>query len=144
MIGAFNTMRISASGLSAERLRMDTIASNMANSMTTRTKNGGPYRRKVALFEENLNRQFDSKMGKNKDEVLGVKSVGIVEDQSPFRRVYDPSHPDADREGYVSMPNVNVLNEMAEMMTSVRTYEANVTALSAEKTMFSKALEIGR
>ncbi|NEZ45886.1 flagellar basal body rod protein FlgC [Clostridium niameyense] len=144
MIGAFNTMRISASGLSAERLRMDTIASNMANHLTTRTENGGPYRRKVALFEENLNRQFDGKLGKSKDEVLGVKAVGVVEDQSPFRRVYNPSHPDADREGYVSMPNVNVLNEMAEMMTSMRTYEANVTALSAEKTMFNKALEIGR
>ncbi len=79
-----------------------------------------------------------------KKKLYGVKATGIVEDPSPVRKMYDPSHPDADEEGYVSMPNVNVLNEMADMMASVRTYEANVTVMNAEKSMFGKALEIGK
>ncbi|GAA0746305.1 flagellar basal body rod protein FlgC [Clostridium oceanicum] len=144
MINAFNTMRISSSGLSAERLRMDTIASNIANVGTTRTEKGGPYRRKVAVFEENLQREYDKKTGKYNMKDLGIKATGIKEDPSPLRKVYDPSHPDADNEGYVSMPNVNILNEMADMIASVRTYEANVSAMNASKGMFSKALEIGR
>lgn len=144
MINAFNTMRISSSGLSAERLRMDTIASNIANVGTTRTEKGGPYRRKVAVFEENLQREYDKKTGKYNMKDLGIKATGIKEDSSPLRKVYDPSHPDADNEGYVSMPNVNILNEMADMIASVRTYEANVSAMNASKGMFSKALEIGR
>lgn len=144
MIKAFNTLRISASGLSAERLRMDTIASNIANVSTTRGENGQPYRRKIAVFEENLNKELDKSTGKEKEEMLGVKAVKIAEDQSPFRRVYDPSNPDAGADGYVNMPNVNVLNEMADMIAASRAYEANVSAVNAEKSMFSKALEIGR
>lgn len=144
MIKAFNTLRISASGLSAERLRMDTIASNMANVNTTRGANGQPYRRKVAVFQENLNKELNKETGKYEDTSMGVKAVGIEEDNSPLRRVYDPSNPDADAQGYVSMPNVNVLNEMADMMVATRAYEANVTAINSAKSMFSKALEIGR
>lgn len=143
MIQAFNTLRISASGLSAERLSMDTIASNMANVETTKGADGNPYRRKVAVFQENLDRELN-KNGQYEDVPLGVKAVGIAEDNSPFKRVYDPTNPDADADGYVSMPNVNILNEMADMMVAVRAYEANLSAVSAEKNMFSKALDIGK
>lgn len=144
MIKAFNALRISASGLSAERLRMDTIASNIANATTTRGENGQPYRRKIAVFQENLNRELNLKTGENEDNMLGVKAVGIQEDQSELRRMYDPSHPDADEEGYVTMPNVNILNEMADMIAATRAYEANVTTMNSEKSMFLKALEIGK
>lgn len=144
MIKAFNTLRISASGLSAERLRLDTIASNMANVNTTRGADGKPYRRKIAVFQENLKKELSKETGKYENTPMGVKAVGIEEDNSPLRRVYDPSNADADAQGYVSMPNVNVLNEMADMMVATRAYEANVTAINSAKSMFSKALEIGR
>jgi flagellar basal-body rod protein FlgC len=144
MINAFNNLRISASGLSAERLRMDTISSNIANVDTTRGADGQPYRRKIAVFQENLNSQLNKQTGQYEEVSEGVKAVGIQNDQSPLRRVYDPSNPDADNQGYVSMPNVNILNEMADMMVATRAYEANIDAISSEKTMFSKALEIGR
>lgn len=144
MINVFKNMRISASGLSAERLRMDTIASNIANVSTTRGENGQPYKRKIAVFQENLDKALNTNTGIYQDDLNGVKAVGIVEDESPLRKVYDPSHPDADKDGYVLMPNVNILNEMADMIAATRSYEANVNAISAEKSMFSKALEIGR
>ncbi len=143
-MSAFSSMRISASGLSAERLRMDTIASNIANVSTTRGENGQPYRRKVAVFQENLEKEINKVINTYEAKLNGVKAVGIEEDNSPLRKVYDPSHPDADNEGYVSMPNVNVLNEMADMIAASRAYEANVTAMNTEKGMFMKALEIGR
>lgn len=139
MFSAFKSLRISSSGLSAERLRMDTISSNIANSNTTRGENGEPYRRKVAVFQENLDQASN-----NGNKLLGVKAVGIEEDTSPFQKVYDPTHPDADKDGYVTMPNVNILNEMADLITATRAYEANVTAMNSEKSMFLKALEIGR
>lgn len=144
MIKTFNTLRISASGLSAERLRMDTIASNIANVNTTRGADGQPYRRKVAVFQENLNKELNKETGKYENKFMGVKAVGIEEDNSPLRRVYDPSNPDADEEGYVSMPNVNILNEMADMIVATRAYEANINAVNSEKSMFLKALELGR
>ena len=131
----FNGMRISASGLSAERLRMDIISSNVANVKTTRTENGGAYVRKVASFEEN----FDKKLG-----MLGVKAVDIEEDKSPLRRLYEPNHPDADEEGYVEYPNVDLLVEMSELISASRAYESNIDTLNAQKNMISKALEIGR
>ena len=136
-MNAFSSMQISATGLSAERLRMDTITSNMANASTTRSADGsGPYVRKVAVFQEALDA---------KKEIAGVKAVKIENDKSPLRKVYDPTHPDADKTtGYVTMPNVNVLNEMADMMVATRSYEANVDTFNALKSMFSKALEIGR
>lgn len=137
-------MRISASGLSAERLRIDTISSNIANVETTRGKDGMPYRRKVAVFQENLNNEINKATGKKEEKLLGVKAVGVIEDESDFRRVYDPSHPDAGEDGYVLMPNVNVLNEMADMIAATRAYEANVDAINSQKAMFMKALEIGK
>ena len=140
---AFSSIRISGSGLAAERLRMDTIASNIANATTTRGENGKPYVRKIAVFQENLNKQINGN-GKAEEQFLGVKAMGIVEDKSPLRKVYDPTTPDADSTGYVTMPNVNILNEMADMIAATRSYEANVNAIAAEKSMFSKALEIGR
>src|SRR3712207_9026751 len=94
---SFNTFRISASGLSAERLRMDTIASNIANVSTTRGKNGKPYRRKVALFQENLNKELNKQTGKLEDEMLGVKAVGVEEDKTDLRRVYNPTHRSEER-----------------------------------------------
>lgn len=134
--GMFSTMRISASGLAAERLRMEVTASNITNSMVTRGEDGQPYTRKIAVFQENL----DNAMGMN-----GVKAVGVVDDTSDYRLKYDPGHPDADPEtGYVTMPNVNVLNEMADIIAASRSYEANVDVMNATKSMFMKALEIGK
>lgn len=136
-MNAFSSMQISATGLAAERLRMDTISSNMVNAGTTRDAQGNknPYVRKIAVFQEALD---------SKKQMAGVKAVGIEEDKSPLRREYNPNHPDADNDGYVTMPNVNVLNEMADMMVASRSYEANVDTLNALKSMFSKALEIGK
>ena len=114
---------------------MDTITSNMTNATTTRGEDGKPYIRKIAVFQENL----DKEKGLN-----GVKAVEIVEDESPLKNVYDPTHPDADENGYVTMPNVNLLNEMADMISASRSYEANVDTLNATKSMFTKTLELGR
>ena len=113
-MSVFNGMRISASGLSAERLRMDVISSNVANVKTTRTENGGAYVRKVASFKEN----YDEKLG-----MLGVKAVAIEEDKSPLRKVYEPNNPDADAEGYVEYPNVDLLVEMSDLISASRAYE---------------------
>ena len=105
------------------------------NAETTRTDEGGPYKRKVAVFKES----YDAARNPN-----GVKAVAIEDDNSEFRKVYDPTNPDADENGYVTYPNVNVLNEMADMIVSTRAYEANVDTLTANKSMFTKALEIGK
>ncbi|HHY81559.1 MAG TPA: flagellar basal body rod protein FlgC [Clostridiales bacterium] len=141
---AFDTMRISASGLTAERLRMDIIASNIANVNTTRTEEGGPYRRRIAVFQENLETELNKQTGMIEKSSKGVKAVGIIEDDSPLQSVYDPGHPDANEDGYVMMPNVNILNEMVDLIAATRAYEANVTVLNATKGMMMKALEIGR
>lgn len=143
-MSSFSSLNISSSGLSAERLRMDTISSNIANISTTRTEDGGPYRRKIAVFQDNFENAYDAATGKYEKKPLGVRAVKIDEDQSPFRMEYDPGNPDANADGYVEMPNVNILNEMADMMSSTRAYEANVTAMNDEKGMYTKALEIGR
>ncbi|MDF2504826.1 flagellar basal body rod protein FlgC [Clostridium sp.] len=144
-MGVFNALNISSSGLSAERLRMDTISSNIANVDTTRTEETGqPYRRKIAVFQENLDKELNSQTGQYENQLKGVKAVGIVNDNSDLRQVYDPSNPDANADGYVSMPNVNVLNEMADLISSTRAYEANVSAIGAAKSMFSSALQIGK
>ncbi|HCW53424.1 MAG TPA: flagellar basal body rod protein FlgC [Clostridium sp.] len=136
-MNAFSSMQITATGLAAERLRMDTISSNMANASTTRNAQGekSPYVRKIAVFQEALD---------SKKQMAGVKAIGIENDESPLRKEYNPNHPDADEDGYVTMPNVNVLNEMADMMVASRSYEANVDTFNALKSMFSKALEIGK
>lgn len=140
MNNIFSGMRISASGLSAERIRMDIISNNIANIETTRTENGGPYKRKIVTFKENLN----SSINKLDSKYNGVKVDKIIEDNSPLKKVYNPSHPDADKDGYVMMPNVNILNEMVDLISATRAFEANVTAFNSQKQMALKALEIGR
>ena len=135
MNGVFGGIRISASALSAERLRMDVISSNIANMRTTRTAEGGAYVRKIAVFEEN----FDSKLG-----ALGVKAVEIKDDKSEMKYEYDPTHPDANEDGYVEYPNVDILVEKADLMTAQRAYESNVDILNVQKNMISKSLEIGK
>lgn len=134
-MSVFGGMRISASGLSAERLRLDVISSNVANMRTTRTEDGGAYVRKVAVFSEN----YDKKIG-----MLGVKSVSIDQDKSPLKKEYDPTHPDANKDGYVEYPNVDILVEMSDLISASRAYESNVDTLNAQKNIISKALEIGR
>lgn len=134
-MSVFSGMRISASGLSAERLRLDVISSNIANVRTTRTQEGGAYVRKTAVFAEN----YDSKLG-----MLGVKATEIKKDNSDMKLEYDPSHPDANAEGYVEYPNVDLLVEMSDLISASRAYESNVDTLNAQKNMISKALEIGR
>jgi len=139
VMGLFDSFRISGSGLTAERVRMDTIANNLANANTTRTEEGGPYRRQMVIFsavEPERRQRF--KIGG------GVRVAGIVEDPSAPRLVYDPQHPDADSEGYVQLPNINVITEMVDLISATRAYEANITAINAAKSMAMKALDIGR
>jgi flagellar basal-body rod protein FlgC len=130
--------KVSASALEAQRVRMNTIASNMANAHTTRTAAGGPYVRKDVVFSEMpVNSDFAEKLE-------GVKVSAVVQDNKPPLTIYDPGHPDADEKGYVSMPDINVMEEMVNMMMAVRAYEANVRAFNMSKGMYQKALELGR
>lgn len=142
----FSTFKVSASGLSAERLRMDLIADNISNAETTRTPEGGPYRRKLAVFSPY--RSFENTLRKEINVQQGVKVERIIEDKTPFKLVYDPNHPDAlqegEQKGYVRMPNVDIVKEMVDMISATRAYDANVAALNAAKSMANKALEIGR
>lgn len=144
----FNSINISATGLSAERLRMDVISKNIANANTTRTANGGPYRRQVVTFATSNNNtpfsKFLNDATRRNLNLKGVEVTGIKEDQSPLKKVYDPGHPDANAEGYVLKPNVDIITEMTNMITASRAYEANVTAMNSTKSMALKALEIGR
>lgn len=143
-----NSMDVSASGLTAQRLRLDVITNNIANVNTTRTESGGPYRRKRVVFQErNNSSSFDTIFSDAKKEVRnkkGVRVIGIEEDLTPFKLKYDPSHPDADERGYVHMPNIDIAKEMVDMISALRTYEANVTALNSTKSMIMKALDIGK
>jgi flagellar basal-body rod protein FlgC len=141
-VGMFNSLRINASGLTAQRTRMDVVSQNIANANTTRTDAGGPYRRKEVSFEPLLQSRMEDLAAGIIHQ--GVRVAGISEDQRPPRMVYDPGHPDADVNGYVAYPNVEIVREMADLITSVRAYEANVTAFNASKNLFLKALEIGR
>ncbi len=142
----FSSMRVSASGLDAQTKRMNTISSNIANSETTQTEEGGPYKRKDAVFAAVTDRESFGEILANKmdEEVQGVVVQEVVQDQSPPRMVYNPSHPHANADGYVAMPNVNPVEEMANMISAQRSYEANITALNSAKNMAAKALEIGR
>ena len=140
------TLGISASALSAERLRLDTIASNLANAQTTRTPDGGPYRRRnVVLQAKEMNSDFGATLDElnQRDARQGVAVVDVVEDQSPPRLVFDPGHPDADAQGQVAYPNVDPISEMVDLMTATRAYEANVQAVNATKKMAEAALGIG-
>ena len=136
----FDSLRISASGLSAERLRMDVVASNLANANTTKGADGQPYRRKEVVLQS----ADGSGASSFQDVLQGVEITGVVDDDSPLRRVYDPGHPDADAQGFVTLPNVNTVSEMVDLITATRGYEANVQAMNAAKQMFSRALEILR
>lgn len=145
-----NSFGINASALTAQRLRMDVISSNIANAETTRARieNGQavPYRRKTVVFQpqqESFEGLLRAQMnGQNAGQ--GVKVAQVREDQSPLKQVYNPTHPDANAEGYVFMPNVDITKEMVDMLAATRSYEANVTAINASKAMIMKALEIGR
>lgn len=142
----FNAMNTSSSGLSAERTRMNLISSNLANANTTRTPEGGPYKRKDAVFAatpatDGFGRALAGVASK---ELREVRVAEIVEDKGQPRMQFDPSHPDADAQGYVAMPNVNVVEEMADMITATRVYEANVMAAQAAKNMALKTLELGK
>jgi flagellar basal-body rod protein FlgC len=139
------TLAISASALRAERLRLDAIASNLANAHTTRTAAGGPYKRRNVVFESQpLESDFAATLEALSDDATrrGVQVADVVEDQSPPRRVHDPSHPDADDDGYVSYPNVDPVAEMVDLMSATRAYEANVQAVKATRTMAEAALSI--
>ena len=138
-------MNISASALTATRMRIDVISENMANSNTTRTATGDPYRRKYVVFQERTpDREFASFFNRAQTVPGGVRVVEIGQDMSEFKYDLNPTHPDADENGFVRMPNVEVVQEMLDMMAAYRAYEANITALNTFKDMAVKTLELGR
>jgi flagellar basal-body rod protein FlgC len=148
-MGIFDSMNISASGLTAERLRMNVVAENLANAQTTRGANGQPYRRKEVVLQEIQSGGFGASLAGAMGAASatgggGVQVAGIVEDATNFKTVYDPGHPDADKSGYVRMPNVDTVAEMVDLISASRSYEANVTAMQAAKQMFSKTLDLLR
>lgn len=140
------SMKISASGLEVQRKRMETISSNLANMETTRTPEGGPYRRKdVVITALPLEDQFELHLNRELAGQLNVVTItDIIEDQTEPRLVYNPGHPDANALGYVAMPNIDLMSEMVNLMTATRTYEANVTAINAAKAMAQRAIDLGR
>jgi flagellar basal-body rod protein FlgC len=148
----FDALDVAGSGLSAERLRMDVTAENLANANTTRTAAGGPYRRKVVVLEQQAGgSSFQSALASQMNggsgssvKGTGVQVAGIAEDTTPNRKVYDPGHPDADAQGYVEMPNVDSVSEMVDLISASRAYEANVTAMQSAKTLFTKTLDLLR
>jgi flagellar basal-body rod protein FlgC len=151
-MGLFDAIDVAGSGLAAERLRMDVTAGNLANAQTTQGANGQPYRRREVVLQEAQagGQSFGSMLSSavagsaSASPVNGVQVAGIVEDPSAPRRVYDPGHPDADAQGYVTLPNVNPVTEMVDLIGASRSYEANVTAMQAAKQLFSKTLELLR
>lgn len=144
-----SSMNINASAMTAQRLRLDIASENIANIDTTRTEAGGPYRRKMVVLEarseNNFRRVLMNAAGLGRQQSNGgVRVSQVVEDASPFKSVYSPEHPDADENGYVQMPNVDLIKETVDSMSATRSYEANITAFNAIKMMASKALEIGK
>ena len=135
-------MSASASALTAERSRIEVAVSNMANAESTRGVNGQPYRRRDVVLASNPVESFDDAMGRT--GAVGVKVADIVEDKAPFSRRYDPAHPDADAEGFVSMPNVDVPEQMVDMLSATRAYQANLTAIGLIKDLISRAMELGK
>jgi len=145
----FSSMHVSSSGLSAQRARLDVVAENIANADSTRTEKGGPYRRRQVVFQAvspESNRSFSSvfQSSFNQGSLQSVKVAETIEDNRPFREVYDPTNPDADVNGNVKMPNVNSVQEMVDMNSAARSFEANVTVMEASKRMFLKSLELMR
>ncbi len=144
-MGMFDAIDISATGLTAERLRMDVTAENLANAQSTRTPEGGPYRRKTVVLQQaggGFAGELAGAMGSA--EPKGVEAVGVVADNTPLRQVYDPGSPEANGNGYVTMPNVNPVTEMTDLIDASRAYQANVTALQTTKTAFTKTIELLR
>jgi len=147
-----DSLNVSATGMSAERLRMDVIANNLANANSTHSADGGPFRRKEVVlspgqpsFADTLAAMADSSGAVSAQQTMtGVRVTGIVSDQTPFKETYDPGNPDADKRGYVKTPNIDTVTEMVDMMTASRAYEADVTAVNAAKSMAEKALDIGK
>ena len=137
-----SAMSASASALTAERSRIEVAVSNMANAESTRGANGQPYRRRDVVLTSNPIDTFDDAMGRA--GAVGVKVADIVEDRAPFARRYDPAHPDADTEGFVSMPNVDVPEQMVDMLSATRAYQANLTAIGLIKDLISRAMELGK
>lgn len=143
----FNSFDINASGMTAQRFRTDIISQNIANATTTRTEDGTPYRRKIVTFSEKSNTQFSNVLANAHSSYsgTGVKVSTVTEDyETEMTKTYDPSHPDADEDGYVTYPNVNTVTEMTNLIDASRSYEANVTAFSTSKSMALKGLEIGK
>lgn len=151
-MGLFDGLNISASGLTAQRLRMDVVANNIANANTTRTPEGGPYRREQVVLSEQPASPFASVLDNTLSGTAGngVQVSQVQQDPTPFKLVYDPTNPDAIKDpkspmfGYVQMPNVDITTEMVDMISASRSYEANITALNASKSMDMKALQIGK
>lgn len=147
-MGLIGSMRASASALMAQRLRMDVIANNVANINTTQTADGGPFRRQTVTFAEKGRempfRDFLGRASRGEAEGGGVTVTSIHEDQSAARRVYDPQHPDSDEEGYVLLPNIDVVTELTDLVSARRAYDASVTVLNATKSIALRALDIGR
>jgi flagellar basal-body rod protein FlgC len=139
--GIFSTLKVTASALTAQRLRMDIIANNIANAETTHSSTGKAYQREQVVFTTEQPRSLSTSAN---DAGAGLRVQSILTDPTPGRQVYDPTHPDADADGFVTYPNVNVATEMTDMLSATRSYEANVTVFNAIKSMFIKALEIGR
>ena len=143
-----NSFDISASGLTAQRQRLDIASENIANTETTRTESGGPYRRKMVVLQEipstSFRSKFNSLLNKTALSKGGVQATDIVEDARDLNPVYNPEHPDANAEGYVMMPNVDPVKETIDAMSATRSYEANITAFNAMKLMAQKALDIGK
>ena len=142
--GIFNSMNVSASGMTAQRTRMDIISQNIANVNTTRDENGDVYRRQTVVFQENSTAPFDRVLSNRLEtyKANGVKISAIVEDTTEGSMVYDPSHPDADENGYVMMPNVNTVTEMTNLIDASRSFEANATAFNASKSIAQKGLDL--
>lgn len=156
-MGFLDSLTITASGMTAERLRMDVIANNLANVNTTRTPGGGPFRRQEVVLSPGQSSFADSLSAATGDDdsdggdgdvsttgLTGVQVAGVVPDQSPFKRVYQPGSPDADAKGYVSLPNIDTVTEMVDMMGASRAYEADVSATDAIKSAAEKAIQIGQ
>lgn len=141
----FHSMRINTSGLTLERFKLDTISTNIANVNTTRTENGeGPYLQQQVTFQEAMRQRVNPLDGETTYSSSGVRITGVETDEENIRIVFEPDHPGADENGYVAYPNVDMADEMIDMMTAIRTYDANVTAINSSKELLQRALEIGR
>ncbi len=142
-----SSLNISGTGMTAQRVRLDVAAENIANVETTRTEAGGPYRRKLVVLQAKNNSFHDvltTVAGKNVQTNAGVQATAIIDDETELKAVYDPEHPDANEDGYVMMPNIDMVKEMTDSMAATRSYEANITAYNAVKLMAQKALDVGK